>query len=306
MKDPYDALGIERTATDKEIGTAYRRLAKEYHPDLHPGDKTAESRFKEISAAYQILKDPDKRGRYDRGEIDAGGQERPERSFYRAHADAEDGAKYARYEDFADFADKSDIFADLFRQTGDGRRAHIKMRGADIAYSLRIGFLEAANGAKKRVTMPDGVALDITVPEGVLDRQTLRLKGKGHPGLGGGPPGDAYIEIHIEPHPVFERKDNNIHITLPITLGEAVLGGKIDVPTIKGAVSMTIPKGSNTGTALRLKGRGILDPKSKDYGDQYITLEVVLPREIDDTLSDFVESWASDHPYNPRSDMKGV
>ncbi len=304
MKDPYDVLGVERNATDKDISNVYRKLAKEHHPDLHPGNKAAEDRFKEISAAYQILKDPEKRQRYDKGEIDASGQEQPDRSFYRAHADSSDGAKYARYEDFSDFADKSDIFADLFRQTGDGRKAHIKMRGADMSYSLRIGFMEAAIGAKKRVTMPDGVALDVTIPEGVRDRQTLRLKGKGYPGLGGGPPGDAYIEIHIEPHGLFQKKDNNVHITLPITLGEAVLGGKVDVPTIKGPVSMAIPKGSNTGSTLRLKGRGILDPKSKQYGDQYVTLEVVLPDEPDEQLSDFIESWAPDHPYNPRSKMK--
>jgi len=250
------------------------------------------------------LKDPDTRQRYDRGEIDASGQEQPERSFYRTHANSSDGAKYARHEDFADFADKSDIFADLFRQTGGGRQAHIKIRGADTSYSLPIGFMEAANGAKKRVTMPDGIAIDVTVPEGVKDRQTLRLKGKGHPGLNGGPPGDAYIEIHIEPHGLFQKKDNNIHITLPITLGEAVLGEKIDVPTIKGPVSMTIPKGSNTGSTLRLKGRGILDPKSKQYGDQYVCLEVVLPDELDEKLSDFIKSWAPDHPYAPRSKMK--
>ena len=304
MKDPYEVLGVERNASDKDISNAYRKLAKEHHPDIHPGDKAAEDRFKEISAAYQVLKDPDTRQRYDRGEIDASGQEQPERSFYRTHADSSDGAKYARHEDFADFADQSDIFAEMFRQTGGGQQAHIKMRGADTSYSLPIGFMEAANGAKKRVTMPDGIALDITVPEGVKDRQTLRLKGKGRPGFNGGPPGDAYIEIHIEPHGLFQKKDNNVHITLPITLGEAVLGGKVDVPTIKGPVSMTIPKGSNTGSTLRLKGRGILDPKSKQYGDQYVCLEIVLSDEHDEELSDFVKTWAPDHTYNPRSKMK--
>jgi len=306
MRDPYEVLGVDRKASEKEIRDAYRRLAKENHPDLHPGDKSAEERFKEISFAYDLLKDPEKRLRYDQGEIDASGQENPERSFYRAYADTGDGAKYARYEDFADFMDKGDVFADLFRHAGEGQRSHIKMQGANTSYTLQIELLDAANGAKKRITMPDGNVLDVTIPEGVRDRQTIRLKGKGQPGYGGGSPGDAYIEIHIKPHGFYRRKDNNIHITLPITLSEAVLGGKIDVPTIKGKVSMTVPKGSNTGTTLRLKGRGILDAKTKQSGDQYVELQVVLPEEADQTLEDFVSKWAPANSYNPREKLKAL
>ena len=156
---------------------------------------------------------------------------------------------------------------------------------------MPVEFLEAAAGAKKRVTMADGSVLDVNIPAGTEDRQTLRLKGQGQPGFGGAPAGDAYIEVHIQPHAFFTRKDNNIHLELPVSLTEAVLGGRITVPTIDGDVAMTIPKGSNTGTTLRLKGRGIVDRKSKQRGDEYVKLKVVLPEGEDPELARFVESW---------------
>ncbi len=302
MKNPYEILGVKASATPDDIRKAYRKLAKTYHPDLHPGDAKAEARFKEISSANALLSDPEKRARFDAGEIDAAGNERPPTSFYRPHADAGDGAKYARYDGSGDAEAMSDIFADLFRR-GRGGGGNLKIRGADINYALDVPFIDAARGTKTRATMADGKVLDITIPEGVRDRQTLRLRGKGMEGIGGGPPGDAYIDIHVLPHPFFTRQGFNIHMTLPITLGEAVSGGKITVPTITGPVDMSVPKHSNTGSTMRLKNRGILNPKTGERGHQYVRLEIVLPEEPDPELDAFAKSWRTKNPYDPRREI---
>lgn len=283
MRDPYQVLGVAKTASAEEIKKKYRQLAKKLHPDLNPGNAEAAAKFKDISAAYDLLSDAQKRARYDRGEIDASGAERPDRQYYRAYAEGPEGAKYG-----SPF-EADDLFSDLFGRARGGRE--FKIRGTDVSYVLPIDFIEAAAGAKKRVTMADGTVLDVNIPAGTEDRQTLRLKGQGQPGFGGAEPGDAYIEVHIQPHAFFNRKDNDVHLELPVSLGEAVLGGKITVPTIDGDVAMSIPKGSNTGTTLRLKGRGILDRKSRQRGDQYVKLKVVLPEGTDPELARFVESW---------------
>lgn len=300
--DPYTLLGVGRTASQDEIKKRYRELAKKMHPDLNPDQPDVGERFKSITAAYDLLSDPERRGRFDRGEIDASGQERPEQRFYREYAeDPAAGRHYAR-EGFSDDESLRGFFSDLFGGRGEGVR--MRARGADVAYTLPIGFLEAAKGARKRVTIGDGHHIDLTIPAGVRDHQTLRLKGQGMPGYEGGPAGDAYVEVHIQPHAFFERKDNDIQLELPVSLAEAVLGGRIQVPTIDGPVAMTVPKGSNTGTTLRLRGKGILDPKSGQRGDQYVHLEIVLPKTPDDQLEQLVERWAADHPYNPRADME--
>ena len=291
MTDPYQTLGVAKTASQAEITKAYRKLAKELHPDLHPGDKKAEERFKEVSAANSILSDPEKRKRFDAGEVDAQGHERPEHHFYRGYADGNQGAKYAQGGEFAD--DLGDVFADLFGGRGGrgGSRANFQARGTDVSYTLRASFIEAANGTKKRITMPDGKILDLNIPPGLKDRQTLRLKGQGQPGFGGGPAGDAYVEIVIEPHAYFTRKDNDVHVTLPVSLTEAVQGGKIETPTVSGNVTLSVPKGSNTGTQLRLKGKGIIDPATGQHGDQYVRLQVMLPETTDPALEAFVQEW---------------
>ncbi len=299
--DLYSILGVSRTASQEDIRKAYRKLAKENHPDLNPGDAAAEERFKKVAAAFDILGDEDKRGRYDRGEIDASGQERAPEGGYRHYAEGRSGRTYQSRAGYADFADMGDIFSDLF---GGGFRAAqgepLKMRGQDVRYHLSIDFLEAVNGAKKRVTMPDGKTLDITVPAGLRDGQILRLKGKGLPGLGGGPAGDALIEVSVKPHPTFRRDGFDIRADLPISLAEAVLGGKVTVPTISGPVTMTIPKGSNTGKTLRLKGKGVARPKGQGRGDHYVTLKVVLPEPPDPELEAFVEKWTKTHAYSVR------
>jgi len=302
-KSPYEVLGVDKKASDDEIRKAYRKLAKSLHPDLNPGDKEAEERFKEVSAAFAIIGDAKKRAAYDRGEIDETGAERPQWQSYRQYADTDARHHYHTNAGYEDFADLGDIFGDLF---GKGARARAgPIRGADVRYHLRIGFLEAARGEKKRVTMPDGKSLDVTIPRGVADGATVRLKGKGGPGRQGAPAGDALIEIEIEPHPVFTRDGLDVLIDLPIALDEAVLGGKVDVPTVGGRVSMTVPAGVNSGRVMRLKGRGIKD-RSGRQGDQLVRLMIAMPGKIDDKLKDFMTEWRSGHAYDPRQSLKGA
>ena len=297
--DPYTILGVKREASQEEIRRAYRKLAKQHHPDLNPGKREAEAQFKTISAAYDLLSDPEKRARFDRGEIDAAGAERPEHAAYRRYAEGAQGAKYQQESGLSE-EDLGDIFADLFGRRGGQGGATIRLRGADRAFSLTIDFLEAALGAKKRLTFAPGRSLDVTIPAGFADGQILRLKGQGEPGIGGGPPGDALIEVHVAPHPLFRSVGNDIHVELPATIAEAVLGGKIAVPTISGTVSMTVPKGSDSGTVLRLKGRGIA-PASGSPGDQYVTLKIVLgEQKADPELAAFLEKWAPRRPFDPR------
>jgi DnaJ-class molecular chaperone len=303
----YEVLGISKTASQDEIKKRYRALAKQLHPDLNPDKPDVAERFKSVTAAYDILSDPERRGRYDRGEIDASGQERPEQRFYREYAEDPGANRFYTREGFSDDESLHAFFSDLFGGRGEhGEGMRMRARGADVSYTLPISFLEAAKGAKKRVTVGgDQHTIDLTIPAGVSDRQTLRLKGQGMPGFDGGPAGDAYVEVHIQPHAYFERKDNDVHVELPVSLAEAVLGGRVQVPTIDGPVSMTVPKGSNTGATLRLRGKGILDSRSGQRGDQYVRLKVVLPKTPDAELEKLVEQWAKGHPYDPRADMEG-
>jgi DnaJ-class molecular chaperone len=310
MADPYTVLGVPKTATDEEIRKAFRKLAKKYHPDLNPGDKAAEAKFKEVSQANEILSDPEKRRRYDAGEIDATGQEVPPRGFYRDQAGGFGGAKYEHAGGHEAFSDMGGIFSEMFGQRGGGFRFRtgegedFDMGALPLTYTLRVPFLVAARGGKQRVSMPDGKTLDIDIPEGTTDGQTLRLKGQGMPGRKGRPAGDAYVEIRVDPHPFFEPRDNDIHVELPVTPSEAVLGGRIRVPTVGGPVMLNVPAGSNTGTSLRLKGRGLLDRKSKQRGDQYVKLKVVLPDTPDSALKEFLEKWEAGRAYDPRKPME--
>ena len=296
--DPYAVLGLSKTASDGDIRKAYRKLAKELHPDLNPGDAGAEERFKRVSAAYSLLGDPEKRARFDRGEIDASGMERPEQPSYRHYADNDPSGRYHNSAGYEDFADMSDLFRDLFER--ERRRGGGHGRGPDVRYHLTVDFLDAVRGAKRRITMPDGNALDLTIPAGTRDGTLLRLKGKGAPGYGGGPPGDALVELAVAPHPIFERDGADIHMDLAISLDEAVLGGKVEVPTTTGRVNMTVPKGASSGHVLRLKGKGVAAPGVKP-GDQLVRLTVVLPKQIDPELEAFMRDWRTRHAYDPRS-----
>ncbi|MBN9513473.1 MAG: J domain-containing protein [Alphaproteobacteria bacterium] len=308
MTDPYSVLGVPRTASEDDIRKAFRQLAKKHHPDLNPGDKAAEAKFKEISQANDLLSDPEKRRRFDAGEIDATGQEMPPRGFYRDQAGGF-GGKYERAGAHDSFVDMGGIFSEMFgERRGFGAGGHgaggFDMSGMPVTYSLRVPFLVAARGGKQRVDLPDGKTLDIDIPEGMGDGQTLRLKGQGMPGSQGRPAGDAYVEIRVEPHAFFQTRDNDIHVELPVTLTEATLGGKVRVPTVGGPVMLNVPAGSNTGTSLRLKGRGLLDRKSGQRGDQYVKLKVVLPEEPDGKLKEFLEGWEAGKAYDPRKEME--
>ncbi|QEL27138.1 J domain-containing protein (plasmid) [Bosea sp. F3-2] len=295
MKNPYEALGVALTASPAEIQSAYRKLAKKLHPDLNPGDKAAEEKFKEVAAAYDLLSDADKRRRFDAGEIDASGAERPQHHYYRDFATSDQGDPYADASGFADFMDQDDAFADLLRRS---QRARANRRGQDLHYHLAIDFADSITGGTKRLDLPDGSTIDVKIPPGLVDGQTLRLKGKGAPGTGKEGPGDALIEVAVRPDRRFTREGDDITFELPISLTEAVLGGQVRVPTPTGDVTMSVPKGANTGTKLRLRGKGA-PKRGGGQGDQLVKLKVVLPKAADPELEAFVSSW-KDKDYNPR------
>ena len=303
MKDPYETLGIARSASDQDIKDAFKKLARKFHPDLHPGDKTAEEKFKAISVANDLLKDQEKRRRFDAGEIDASGTERPQERFYRDFADGPSYASHAAQDGFASNEELEEFLARAFKGGPQHSKGTFRARGQDVSYVLRVGFLDAANGAGRTITLPQGKTLQVTIPEGAEDRQMLRLKGQGMPGFGGGPAGDAYVELHVEPHTFFHRKDDNIHVEIPVTLKEAVLGAQIEVPTISGPVTMTIPKGANTGKTLRLRDKGIRNRKTDQIGHQLIVLKVVLPAGEEAELTAFLENWQPTTLDEPRKEM---
>lgn len=303
IRDPYQVLGVTKSASADDIKKAYRKLAKQHHPDLKPGHAGNEDRFKEISAAYTLLSDAEKRARYDRGEIDASGQER--HGHRTAHGGPRPRAHAQGAEDGAGWGD--DWFSDLFggrRRPGSagagGASAGAKARGTDIAYSVSVPFLEAANGTKRRISLSNGKSIDVAIPPGTEDQQKLRLKGQGLSGLGGMPAGDAIIEVHVEPHPHFSRQDGDILVEVPITLNEAVLGATIRVPTVSGPVAVKVPPGSNTGSTLRLRGKGVVSQTTKQAGDQYVKLKVVLPDPPDAELVQFMEKWSKTRSYDVR------
>ncbi len=301
MKDPYEVLGVAKTATPEEIQKAYRALAKKLHPDLNPGNKKSEERFKEVSAAYALLSDADKRRQFDAGEIDASGAERPREPYYRDFAAGRDaGHPYENRSGYADFAEADDIFAELLRrQAREARRA----RGRDLLYHLAVDFLDAVNGATRKLTLPEGGALELAIPPGVQEGQVLRLRGKGAPSPGEGEAGDALVEISINPHRFFTRQGDDIHLDLPVTLAEAALGGKVKVPTPTGSVLLTVPKGSNTGSVLRLRGKGAPRPGG-GHGDEFVRLKVMLPVEPEPELEAFLANWTPGPDYDPRRDMQ--
>ncbi len=298
MKDPYDVLGVARDSTEADIKKAYRTLAKELHPDLNPNDPIVEQRFKEVSQAYNLLSDKEKRAQFDRGEINADGSPRADFGY---GGGGFGGGGFGG----GGFGGAEDIFSDLFgrgrAQQGRGGR-RVRMKGQDVNYTVRVPFLEAARGGKRRLKMHDGSFVEVNIPPGTTDGQTLRLREKGTPGFGGGPAGDAYVEIHVDTHDHFERDGNDIFLDVPVTLSEAVLGGKITVPTIWGKVSVTVPTGANTGTTLRLRGKGI-NPSKGNAGDQYVRLKVMLPEKPDKELVEFVKSWSKDYDYDVRKKL---
>jgi DnaJ-class molecular chaperone len=302
----YDILGVTRRATDDEIRQAYRKLAKEHHPDLNPGNAGASDRFKRLNAANDILSDPEKRRQYDAGEIDAKGDSRAAQWRNRGGAaprgrPGNPGNNAGSFDDFG----FTDIFSDVFGgRSGAAGPAGVRgargfaPRGQDLRYTLEVDFVEAIIGAKKRVTLPEGGTLDLAVPEGVIDGQVLRLKGRGAPGPQGSEAGDALVEIKIKAHTQFKRQGDDITIELPITIDEAVLGSKVEVPTVTGRVQLSIPKGTSSGKTFRLKGKGVKG-KTGIPGDELVTVRIVLPETIDDSLSYFFSEWRQKNAYDP-------
>lgn len=282
MRNPYEVLGLAQSASQDEVKTAYRNLAKELHPDMNPGDTIVEQRFKEVTAAYEMLSDPQKRAQFDRGEVNADGSPRMDRSFHRSFNDGGGGAEF------------DDLVADLFGR----RRRPRQTKGQSVTYSVRVSFIEAACGGVQRVQLHDGATVNVNIPAATSEGDSLRLKDRGMPGSGGGPNGDAFVEIQVDPHPYFTRDGLDIRIDVPITLGEAVIGAKVNVPTVHGTVAVSVPAGSSSGKILRLKGRGL--SKGGKTGDELARLMIHLPETTDPKLKEFVRSWTKQGDYDPR------
>ena len=297
-QDPYVELGVSRTASADELRRAFRKLAKQYHPDRNPGDKAAEERFKRVSAAFDLLGDEDKRKKFDAGEIDADGRETM-RGFTGSPFGQGGGFRPgpgagAQFED----VDLGDILGEMFgARAGRGGGFNVNQRGPDIRARVELDLEEAINGTKRRIAFSDGRTLDVTIPKGAAEGQVLRLKGQGAPGRAGA--GDALIELAIRPHPVFRREGDNLVMDLPISAPDAVLGGKVEAPTPDGPVTLSIPPGSNSGSTLRLKGKGMPGPVGR-RGDLMARLMVTLPDKPDPELVKFAEEWRKDRPYTPR------
>ena len=332
MRDPYETLGVEPHVSLAEIKAAYRRLARKLHPDAlsgaaAPDRRRAETHFQEVTAAYNLLKDTDARRRYDAlrhaaakpnfekaaahgagarangAKARAGTGSKAEDATFKPASSAARGAEKPR-SDPSDLnreplkarplteEEQEGVFSEFYEGLRDAGRRVFRGRGRDVAYALEIPFVDAAKGGMRRVSLGPRT-LDIRIPAGLETGRQIRLRGQGEAGSGGAPAGDAFLEVHVLPHPSFRRDGNDIHLTLPVTLAEAVIGGKVDVPTLSGAVSLTVPAGSNSGTQLRLRGKGIAPEDRKDApGDQYVTLSITLPEKPDRALRDFAAGWA--------------
>ncbi len=301
--DPYQELGVARGATAEEIRKAFRKLAKKHHPDVNPGDKAAEEKFKRLSAAFDILGDIDKRRKFDAGEIDSDGRETARaygpNPFAEGHGNA-GGSRSANFEG----VDLNDILGEMFAERG-GRGfagpgfggAGFASRGSDVRASLEIDLEDAIAGAKRRIAFSDGRSVEVSIPKGAYDGQVLRLRGQGAPGRAGS--GDALIELTLRPHPIYRREGDTLVMEVPVSVPDAVLGGKVEVETPDGPVTLTVPRGANTGSTLRLRGRGLSDARGR-RGDLLARLTVALPETVDPELERIAQAWRRERPYSPR------
>ena len=305
QKDPYKILNVPRNASQDEIRRSYRRLAKELHPDRNPGNKSAERRFKEVAAAYEVLRDPQRRAQFD--QFGAGGP-RPDFRSWSSHGESPFGGSVDV--DFGGLGDLGSIFEQFFRRpggSGGGRRAKQRaaVRGGDIEHTLDLGFEEAIRGASRELRLSiDGSAakterIQVRIPAGVANGQRIRLKGKGQPGPGGA--GDLFIRCRVSPHPYFRREGNDIYLELPLGITEAALGAKIDVPTLAGVTRLTVPPGTSGGTKLRLRGRGVRDQRTGNAGDMYVIPQIAVPKELSERARELLDELAAELKQEPRA-----
>jgi len=315
MRDPYEVLGVPRGASAAAIKSAFRKLAKKHHPDSNKDDPKAAARFSEINTANEILGDEDKRKQFDRGEIDAEGK--PRFTGFPGGGGAGGRAGPGGFESYSfrsggggGFEDiLNNMFANAGRGTrgGAGRAAPFEFETGgigldlDLTVAMSVTLEEAVNGTEKRVRLPTGKELNVKIPAGVINGQQIRLRGQGETAQGH-PPGDLLITVNIAPHPFFKVDGSDLRVDLPITLYEAVLGGKVRVPTLGGAVELSIPKNTSSGRTFRLKGKGL--PKATGTpGDLFVTTRIMLPDGNDSDLEALMQKWREGHPYNPRSDL---
>jgi DnaJ-class molecular chaperone len=293
--DPYETLGLSKTASDDDIKKAYRHLAKKYHPDLNPNNKEAEQKFKKISVAYSLIGTKEAREKYEKGELDEQAADARFRSgpFYRESQ--ENGGRYTNYYE----GDNEDIFRAFFSGFAD-KSGLSDMPGQDHLYKIEIDLKDAVLGAEREIMLAGGTRLKVRIPAGIEEGTKLKFKGHGGPGIGKGEPGDAYVGISFRSSKEFKKNGSDIEIEIPISLDEAVNGLKIKVPTIDGAVLVTIPPGANTGTKLRIKEKGLPRKHGKSRGDQIVVLKVALPEKTDPEFNEFIKKWSNAHPYNPR------
>jgi DnaJ-class molecular chaperone len=302
MRDPYTVLGVPRTASEAEVKKAFRRLAKQYHPDQNPGDVKAQAKFAEANQAHEILSDKDKRAAFDRGEIDAEGK--PRFAGFGAGGPGAGGFDFgfgggARRGPRGQSPEMNEMFADLFAQAMGGQQARGRpgggpgggfafAKGEDIETRLSVPFVEAMRGAKRRLRLPTGKEMEVTIPPGADQGMVMRLRGQGHPAPGGrGEAGDVMITIDVEADSRFRRDGRDLRLDLPVSLDEAVLGARVRVPTLDGEVELSLPPGGKGNTTMRLRGKGVPD-KAGGAGDLYVTARVVLP-ETDAELTAFAE-----------------
>jgi DnaJ-class molecular chaperone len=331
MRDPYEVLGVSKSASAQDIKSAYRKLAKTLHPDANKHDKDAASKFAELNAAHEIVGDADKRKAFDNGEIDAEGKPRfqgfegfgagagrgPHPGFgqdgnFETYTWSPEGAQRTGGRGGGSFGGFEDILREAFAGRGGGARGFrpgagatfeaddLVGQGADISASLTISLAEAAHGVKKRIELPNGKEVEVKIPAGLAEGQQIRLKGQGQ-AVPGGKAGDLLITVSVAPDPVFERDGNNLRLELPITLYEAVLGGKVRVPTLGGAVELTLPAGTNSGRTFRLKGKGF--PAKGGSGDLMATVRIMLPDGNDADLEALMQTWRETKPYDPRKSL---
>lgn len=308
-KTPYEILGVSKTGTKDDIRKAYRDLAKKLHPDLNPGNKEAERKFKDINAAYELVGTPEDRAKYDRGEIDkaneqarAAASQRGRGPFY--HQTQQGGGRYSQSFEGVDDDILQSIFGRMRGRGGEGFSAPSDSPGQDVLYEMEVDFKDAVIGGEREITLPSGKRLRVKIPAGVSSGVRLRFSGQGSPGVGKGPAGDAYVELKVRSSALFRRVENDLEIDLPLSISEAVLGGEVKIPTVDGSVLLKIPAGVSNGARLRVTGKGVGGANGK-RGDLYTVVKVTMPPNVDDEFKAAVEAWKQRQDYDPRAGWSG-